>query len=146
MRYLAEPFILGALKRGRSVEQFLGPAGTPERPGVHWVEIRPAQGSYEVYLHAALDCEPLTGDLDSLPPLFDDEEEDFGLLLATTIEPLAAMRAAESQTGAALERWVNQSMAGDEYHDYVLAGRPATTPDDQPWPPPQSSAARSATS
>ncbi|MFJ6576210.1 hypothetical protein ACIQMY_09620 [Streptomyces sp. NPDC091368] len=145
MRSLAEPFILGALKRGRSVEQFLGPTGTPERPGVRWVEIRPSRGSYEVYLHTALDCEPLTGDLDSLPPLFDDEEEDFGLLLATTSEPLTAMHAAESQTGAALERWVNQSMAGDEYRDYVLAGRPATTPDDRPWPTPQSPAVRSAT-
>ncbi|MET7313474.1 hypothetical protein ABZS68_42540 [Streptomyces sp. NPDC005571] len=139
MRYLAEPFILGALKRGRSVEQFLGPSGSTDRLGIRWVEIRPAQGTCEVYLHTALDCEPLTGDLDSLPPLFDGEEEDFGLLLATTNEPLTALDAAETRTGAVRELWVNQSMAGDEYRDYVLAGRPATTPDDRPWPTPQPS-------
>ncbi|WP_369265166.1 hypothetical protein [Streptomyces sp. R35] len=139
MRYLAEPFILGALKRGRAVEQFLGPSGSAERPGICWVEIRPAQGTCEVYLHSALDCEPLTGDLDSLPPLFDSEEEDFGLLLATTNDPLAALNAAETSTGAVRERWVNQSMAGDEYCDYVLADRPAAAPDGRPWPSPQPS-------
>ncbi|MFJ7781033.1 hypothetical protein [Streptomyces yangpuensis] len=138
MRYLAELFILGALNRGRSVEQFLGPSGSPERLGIHWVEIRPVQGIYEVYLHAALDCEPLTRDLVSLPPLFEDEEEDFGLLLATTNAPLDGLDAAETRTGAVRERWVNQSMAGDEYYDYVLAGRPAIAPDGQPWPTPQS--------
>lgn len=136
VRHLAEPFILSALKRGRSVEQFLGPAGTPERPGIRWVEVRPVPGAYEVHLHTALDCEPLTGDLDALPPLFDDEEENLRLLLATTSDPLAALHAAESRTGATRARWVNQSMAGDEYRDYVLSGRPATTPDDQPWPTP----------
>ncbi|MFE2558596.1 hypothetical protein ACFXGT_21735 [Streptomyces sp. NPDC059352] len=133
MRYLAESFILGALQRGRSVEQFLGPSGSPERLGIQWVEIQPVRGTYEVYLHAALDCEPLTGDLVSLPPLFDSDEEDFGLLLATMNDPLAALDAAETPTGAVRNRWVNQSMAGDEYRDYVVAGRPAKAPDGQPW-------------
>ncbi|MFE2022995.1 hypothetical protein ACFW9O_33705 [Streptomyces sp. NPDC059499] len=139
MRYLAEPFILGVLNPGRSVEQFLGPSGSPEQLGVHWVEIRPVRGTYEVYLHAALDCEPLTRDLGSLPPLFEGEEEDFGLLLATMNAPLDALGATEIRTGAVRERWVNQSMAGDEYGDYVLAGRPAIAPDGQPWPTPKSS-------
>ncbi|MGW6949485.1 hypothetical protein [Streptomyces xanthophaeus] len=139
MRYLAEPFILGVLHRGRSVEQFLGPSGSPERLGVHWVEIRPVRGTYEVYLHAALGCEPLTRDLGSLPPLFEGEEEDFGLLLATTNAPPDALGAAEIRTGAVRKRWVNQSMAGDEYGDYVLVGRPAIAPDGQPWPTSKSS-------
>ncbi|MFC9245462.1 hypothetical protein ACFT7S_15985 [Streptomyces sp. NPDC057136] len=106
------------------------------RSGICWVEIRPRHGACEVYLHSALACEPLTGDLDALPPLFDSEEEDFGLLLATTTDPLAALDAAETSTGSVRERWVNQSMAGDEYRDYVLAGRPAAAPDGQPWPSP----------
>ncbi|MDD9375102.1 hypothetical protein M8Z33_00100 [Streptomyces sp. ZAF1911] len=139
MRYLAEPFILGALNRGRSVEQFLGPSGSPERLGIHWVEIRPVRGTYEVYLHAALDCEPLTSDLDSLAPLCEYEEEEFGVVVATTNASLEALDAAETRTGAVRDRWVNQSMAGDEYSDYVLAGRPAVTPDGQPWPTTQSS-------
>ncbi|MCM1972975.1 hypothetical protein [Streptomyces sp. G1] len=137
MRYLAEPFILRALARGRSVEQFLGPAGSPERRGIRWVELQPVRGTYEVYLHVALDCEPLVGDLDSLPPLFDSEEEDFGLLLSTENDPLAALDAAETQAGAVRERWVNQSMAGDEYRDYVVARRPAMAPDGRPWPVPR---------
>ncbi|MFE7332922.1 hypothetical protein ACFU8W_50645 [Streptomyces sp. NPDC057565] len=139
MRYLAEPFVLGALNRGRCVEQFLGPCESPKGLAIHWVEIRPVRGAYEVYLHAALDCEPPAGDLDTLPPLFEGEEEDFGILLATTHDPLDALDAAETRTGAVRERWVNQSMAGDEYCDYVLAGRPARTPDGQPWPAPESS-------
>jgi hypothetical protein len=138
MRYLAEPFILGALRRGRAVEQFLGPAGSPERLGIRYVEISPTNGALEVYLHTALDCEPLTLDLMVLPPLFDSEEEDLGLLLATTNEPLAALKAAEARTGAVRERWTNESMAGDEYGDYVLAGRPTHAPDGLPWPTPQS--------
>ncbi|MFE2985622.1 hypothetical protein [Streptomyces sp. NPDC059262] len=137
MRYLPDSFILSALKRGHAVEQFLGPAGSPERPGIYWVEIRPTGGTCEVYLHSALDCEPLTGDLDALPPLIDSEEEDFGLLLVTESDPIAALDAAESSTGSVRGRWVNQSMAGDEYRDYVLAGRPAAAPDGQPWPSPQ---------
>ncbi|MET8421650.1 hypothetical protein ACWD7C_32695 [Streptomyces sp. NPDC005134] len=139
MRYLAEPFLLGALKRGRSIEQFLGPSGTPDRLGVSYVEVRPAEGNYEIYLHAVLDTEPRTYDLDSLPALFDKDEEDFGLLVATTSDPAAALDAAADQTGAVRERWVNQSIAGDEYRDYVLAGRPSLAPDGRPWPTPPSS-------
>ncbi|MDJ0347558.1 hypothetical protein QMK19_40955 [Streptomyces sp. H10-C2] len=71
------------------------------------------------------------------PPLFDSEEEDFGHLLATMRDPLAALDAAEAWTGAVRDRWVNQFMAGDEYVDYVLAGRPALAPDGRPWPTPQ---------
>src|SRR4051794_14338424 len=114
MRYLAEPFIVAALRRGQAVEQVLGPAGSPERPGIQYVEIRPERGTYEVYLHAALDCGPFTRDVQVLPPLFDSEEEDFGRLVAVTQDPLAALAAAETGTGAARERWVNHSMASDE--------------------------------
>ncbi|MER6075355.1 hypothetical protein ABT187_42585 [Streptomyces sp. NPDC001817] len=134
MRYLAEPFILSALERGRAVEQFLGPARSPDRRGVSYVEVRPVESTYEVYLHSVLDTEPETYDLDSLPALFDTDEEDFGLLVATTNDPATALTAAADRTGAALERWVNQSMAGDEYRDYVHAGRPGQAPDGRPWP------------
>ncbi|MGW6484034.1 hypothetical protein ACWGDS_40425 [Streptomyces sp. NPDC055059] len=71
--------------------------------------------------------------MDALPPLIDSEEEDFGLLLVTESDPIAALDAAETSTGSVRGRWVNQSMAGDEYCDYVLAGCPAAAPDGQPW-------------
>ncbi|MFF1958237.1 hypothetical protein ACFVWX_14740 [Streptomyces sp. NPDC058220] len=135
MRYLTEPFAFGALKRGRAVEQFLGPAGNSDRPGVCYVEVRPTRGGYEAYFRAVLDSDPQTYDLDSLPPLLDDEEEDFGLLLATAADPASALEAAESRTGATRARWVNQGMADHEYQDYVQAGRPTdAAPDGHPWP------------
>ena len=140
MRYLAEPFIVGALRRGRAVEQFLGPVGSPGRPGVRYIEVRPARSAYEVYVHAVLDRDPPTFDLDSLPPLIDGDEECFGLLVAATDDPDTALAAAEASTGAVGERWVNHTMAGDEYRDYVLSGRPSEAPDGRPWPPPPDAA------
>ncbi len=53
--------------------------GSPERPGVRWVEVRPASGRYEVFLHTAQDvghpglhgpCRVPTADL--------DDGEEFG--------------------------------------------------------------------
>ncbi|MFF4542350.1 hypothetical protein [Streptomyces aureus] len=49
-------------------------------------------------------------------------------------DPLDALDAAEGRAGALRERWVNESMAGDEYGDYVLARRPEVAPDGRPWP------------
>ncbi|MCF2531659.1 hypothetical protein [Yinghuangia soli] len=139
MRYLAESFILSALGRGKSVEQFLGPVGTLDRPGVGYVEVRPAGHGYEAWLHRAIDADGATWDLTSLPPLAAEGnagEEDFGLHLLTATDPLDAVAAAEARTGAVRARWVNETKAGDEYRDYVLAGRPATAPDGAPWPSP----------
>ncbi|MDX2929345.1 hypothetical protein PV411_33090 [Streptomyces sp. NRRL_B-16638] len=127
MRYLVEPFIVGALRRGRSVEQFLGPVGSPERPGVRYTEVRTARTSYEVYVHAFEDVghEGFV-DLDVFPP-FDQEteEEDFGQLLGTAEDPQDALVLAEKLTGAVRGRWVNQGVVQDEYGDFVRAGRPS---------------------
>ncbi|WP_405668980.1 hypothetical protein OG379_40560 (plasmid) [Streptomyces sp. NBC_01166] len=102
MRYLAEPFIIGALRRGRSVEQFLGPVGSSERPGVRYAEVRAARTSYEVYVHAVEDVghESLL-DLEVFPPFDQDsEDEDFGQFLGTTEDPQDALVLAEECTGA----------------------------------------------
>ncbi len=37
MRYLTKTYVIGALKGGRPVEQFLGPVGAPGRLGVSYV-------------------------------------------------------------------------------------------------------------
>jgi hypothetical protein len=139
VRYLAEPFALGALRRGRSVEQFLGPAGSPERPGIRYVEVVPARNHYEIFLHTLEDVGHETfADLVEFPPLDrDDEEAEFGLLIATREDPLAALEAAEDATGAVRGKWVNTGLAQAEYCDYVAAGRPIkTAPDGDPWPVP----------
>ncbi|MFC9646608.1 hypothetical protein ACFTZF_50660 [Streptomyces mirabilis] len=140
MRYLAEAFALGALRRGQSVEQFLGPTGSPERPGIRYVEVRATTSRYEVLLHTVEDVGHETFmDLVEFPPLDpdNDEEEEFGRLVSITDDPLAALTAAEELTGAVRSRWVNTTMVQDEYSDFVEAGRPARhSPDGHPWPEP----------
>lgn len=87
MRYLAESFAPGALRRGRSVEQFLGPIHTAERLGVRYVEIRPKGGRYEIFLHVVEDVSHKTlTDLVEFPPLDQDDEEQGGFALNTIAE------------------------------------------------------------
>ena len=123
MRYLTEPFAVGALHRGRSIEQFLGPTGDPSVPAIRWVEIVPIPSGYKVVLHTSQDvggehfC-----DLVEFPPL--DPDEDLGQEIASTPGAHDALAEAHNHAEAARDRWVNQSMAGDEYLDYVRAGRP----------------------
>ncbi|MFD8790767.1 hypothetical protein [Streptomyces vinaceus] len=135
MRYLAEAFVLGALRRGRPVEQFLGPIHAAERLGVRYVEVRPQAGRYEIFLHTVEDVGHENFlDLAEFPPLDQDsEEEDFGRLATAAPDPLAALEAAENGTGAVRQRWVNATMAQDEYADFVRAGRPRhSSPDGTP--------------
>ncbi|MFC5674638.1 hypothetical protein [Streptomyces incanus] len=137
MRYLVEPFIVGALRRGRSVEQFLGPVGSPDRPGLRYAEVRAVRTSFEVYVHIVEDVGHETFlDLDEFPPFDQDaEEEEFGRLLGSTEEPQGALVLAEECTGAVRGRWVNQGVVQDEYLDFVRAGRPSgTSPDGHAWP------------
>lgn len=125
MRYLVEPFAIGALQRGRSIEQFLGAAGTLDAPGIRWVEIVPTSSGYKVVLHTSRDVggEQFC-DLVEFPPLDDSDEEDFGQEITTAPEAHDAMVAAQDSIGASPDRWVNQGIAGAEYRDYVGAGRP----------------------
>jgi hypothetical protein len=137
VRYLAESFVLEALRRGRSVEQFLGPCGSAERPGVRYVEVRATKGPLEVYLHTVEDVGSESFlDLGEFPPLDpDDEAGEFGRLLGTAEEPLAALVVAEERTGATRSRWVNENVVQDEYSDFVRAGRPwGASADGRPWP------------
>lgn len=125
VRYLTESFALAALRRGRTIEQFLGPAGRPDKPGIRWAEVRPAPAGYAVMLHTA---EDIGGeqfcDLAEFPALDPDGEEDFGQEIATVEDESQAMATAEASTGALPGRWVNAGIAQDEYLDFVLTGRP----------------------
>ncbi|MFI6899543.1 hypothetical protein ACIBM4_36170 [Streptomyces sp. NPDC050256] len=137
MRYLAESFFFGALRRGRSVEQFLGPCGSGVRPGVRYAEVRPTKTSYVVYLHAVEDIGSENFlDVGEFPPFdLDDEAGVFGWLLGTAEDPLAALVTAEQRTGAERGRWVNEDVVQDEYGDFVRAGRPSdASPDGHLWP------------
>jgi hypothetical protein len=129
VRYLGETFAVAALRRGRTIEQFLGQAGDSGTPGIRWAEIVPADDGYRVMLHTSRDVggEHLC-DLVEFPPLEESGEEDFGEQVAAAAEARDALDAARAAVGAAIGRWVNQGMAGDEYLDYVRAGRPRALP------------------
>jgi hypothetical protein len=73
-------------------------------------------------------------DLVEFPPLDpDDEEEECGRPIASADDALDALTGAESATGAVRGRWVNESVAQDEYGDFVRAGRPTdASPEGQP--------------
>ncbi|MFE4588778.1 hypothetical protein [Streptomyces laurentii] len=120
------------MRRGSTVEQFLGPVGSPGRPGVRYVEIRPRATSYEVYLHTCEDVGHETYmDLVEFPPFVqdvrdaEDAEEAFGELLGVTEDSYSALVLAEERTGAVRGRWVNEGLTQDEYRDFVRAGRPS---------------------
>ncbi|CAL9479305.1 hypothetical protein SUDANB106_03026 [Streptomyces sp. enrichment culture] len=123
MRYLTESFAVGALRRGQGIEQFLGAAGSGDVPAVSWVSIEPTRRGLAVTLHTVEDAggEDFC-DLLEFPPL--DPDEEFGQEIAVVEDPPKAMAIAEDRTGALREKWVNAGMAGDEYRDYVRAGRP----------------------
>ncbi|MFD7441578.1 hypothetical protein [Streptomyces sp. NPDC059909] len=125
MRYLVEQFAVGALRRGQGIEQFLGAAETSAAHGVRWVGIEPTKRGYVVTLHVVEDVgHEQFCDLLEFPPL--DPDDEFGFELAVTDDELAAMAEAESKTGALRDRWVNAGLAGDEYLDFVRAGRPTS--------------------
>jgi hypothetical protein len=129
VRYLGEVFAIGALHRGRSIEQFLGRAGDSGTLGIRWVEIVPCGEGYRVVVHASRDVGgEHFRDLVEFPPLNDSDEEDFGEEVAVTAGARDALDAAHAGAGAVIDRWVNQGIAQDEYLDYVRAGRPRTVP------------------
>ncbi|WP_409467276.1 hypothetical protein [Streptomyces sp. HC307] len=126
MRYLVEPLALAALRRGRSIEQFLGAAGTPKDPGIRWAELRPTAKGFALVVHVAQDIGGENFyDLVEFPSFEgEDGEEDFGRQIAVVDDALVALAIAEERIGAGRDRWVNQGTAGDEYRDYIRAGRP----------------------
>ena len=67
-------------------------------------------------------------DLVEFPPLADSGEEDFGGHIAVVSEARNALDAAHAGAGAVIDRRVNQAIAGDEYLDYMRAGRPGALP------------------
>ncbi|WP_327241509.1 hypothetical protein [Streptomyces sp. NBC_01320] len=102
MRYLAESFVLGALRRGRPVEQFLGPVYAAERLGVRYVEVRPKAGRFEIFLHTVEDVGHETFlDLVEFPRLDPDvEEEEFGRLVTAADDPSTFVVLTNCQIGS----------------------------------------------
>lgn len=123
MRFVAQTFLESTLRRGKSLEQFLGGAVLGNESAIRWLELRPASNSIEVWEFVAPDC----GNQEH----FDFYEflgvED-GNLAATLPSPSEALAFAQAHLGAKPERWVNQFVAQDEYRDFIHAGRPTSWP------------------
>ncbi|TVZ84843.1 hypothetical protein FB157_120110 [Streptomyces sp. BK340] len=92
---------------------------------MRYVEVCATKGPFEVYLHAVEDVGSESFlDLGEFPPFDpDDEASEFGLLLGTAEDPLAALQIAEQRAGAERGQWVNEGVVQDEYGDFVRAGR-----------------------
>jgi hypothetical protein len=127
VRHLTRDFALGALRRGKPIEQFLGPVEVDGVAGIRWVAVTPwSDGRLRVSLHTVGDPDDDSiGDLANLLSL-DPVDEDYvgeGRELGSVDEPPDAIELAQRETGAAPDRWVNAGVVGEEYGDFVRARR-----------------------
>lgn len=123
MRYVSSSFLDSTLRRGKSLEQFLGGLVQDSEHCIRWIEVRPAKGGIEVWSFVAPDY----GDEERLD-FYEFIGVDEGVLEATFEDSADALRYASEKLGAHPDRWVNQFVSQDEYLDFIRAGRPASWP------------------
>jgi hypothetical protein len=127
VRHLTYVFALGALHRGKEIEQFLGGIERDGRQGVRWIAISPDRSGVTVYLSEVVDAGTDTfHDVTEFPPL-DPDEESWGREIAVLATPEEALQVAVQELGADPGRWVNQGIVCDEYRDFRIA-RKAQSP------------------
>ena len=125
MRHLLAIDIPAALRRGESVEQFLG--RSPADAGhIRRVELRPSDGLIEVWVY---DVEDIGGeeylDLYDFPCVEPDGPDG---PVATFPDPQGAIAYASASLAIDPARWVNLGVVQSEYLDYIQAGRPFRWP------------------
>ncbi|GAA1786563.1 hypothetical protein GCM10009682_05870 [Luedemannella flava] len=122
MRYLTRQFALGALRRGKGIEQFLGGTEVNGERAVRWVAISPMNGQYRISLHTVQDLDDdRAGDLSEFLSL-DPADEVYvgeGRELGTSVDEEEAILLAERFASAAPDHWVNYAVAGEDYMDYI---------------------------
>lgn len=119
MRYVAPTFHEATLRRGNSLEQFLGGIVILDELHVAWVELRPVSSGIEVWRFVAPDL----GDEDMVDFYEFCDLEDRVMLGVFETPSLAIIQFASSALGASTERWANQFVIQDDYRDYVREGR-----------------------
>lgn len=125
MRYLPITDIPAAMRRGMSVEQFLG-RGSEDNAAIRHVELRPTKEAIELWVY----------DVEDIGSEDDLDLYDFPYLLpdgpagpvATFADPQDAIAYASASLAAAPSRWVNAGVAQSDYLDYIAAGRPLNWP------------------
>jgi hypothetical protein len=122
VRHLTPGFALGALRRGATIEQFLGPVFKNGVWGVRWIEIRPQPTGFEIVLYEVADIGLDYPDFER-SPLVDVGEEYFGDVVGVAGDETEALAMA-ARHGTLDHRWVNQFVVREEYADFINAGRP----------------------
>nr|CAP48879.1 putative integron gene cassette protein [uncultured bacterium] len=122
MRNILAIDIPAILRRGKSVEQFIG--RSPDFAGhIRIIELRPSQESIEVWVY---DFEDIGTEnfLDLYEfPFADQDRADNPA--ATFSNPESALSFAAESFAADSARWVNSGVSESEYLDYIRAGRPS---------------------
>jgi hypothetical protein len=90
MRYLSTGFAIGSLRRGRSIEQFLGGHEVNGLSGVRWIDIWPISNGYKVAVHEVMDIDEIA-DMYEFPPRVKHDEEYLGQIVGTVDGELEAM-------------------------------------------------------
>ncbi|MGW6848640.1 hypothetical protein ACWGCK_07745 [Streptomyces virginiae] len=123
MRHLTRSFAVGALHRGRQVEQFLGGFEHEGRQALRWIALGPDRQGITIFLSEVEDAGTTTySAIDNFPPI-DPDDETWGKVIATKSTPEEALDLAESELGARPDRWVNEAVVCSEYHDYKMAAQ-----------------------
>ena len=121
MRHLPATDIQSTLRRGKSVEQFMG--RSPANPNyIRHIELRPSSDLVEVWVYDVED----QGSEEWLD-LYDFNELEKGeadLPAAAFEDADAAIAHAQEALSANPSRWVNLGIAQSEYLDYIRSGRP----------------------
>ncbi|MET7727321.1 hypothetical protein [Streptomyces mirabilis] len=118
MRHLTPVFALGALHRGKQIEQFLGGIERDGRRGLRWITVSPGRAGVTVYLSEVEGVGTDTfRDITEFPPL-DPEDEGWGKEIGTVASPEEALHLAARELGADPAHWVKQGIVCDEYHDF----------------------------
>jgi len=126
MRYVIPSFQESTLRRGKSLEQFLGGLQRGDARAIKWLELRPFQNQVEVWSFEA----PDVGDAE-FTDVYEFGADDIENPVATFANAADALHFAHNVLSALPSRWVNVTVVGDEYADFVAAGRPSH------WPPVQ---------
>ncbi|MFJ9871397.1 hypothetical protein [Streptomyces sp. NPDC101165] len=120
MRHLTHACAIGALHRGKQVEQFLGDIQDEDQHGIRWISLTPSSEGIGIYLHEVQDIgTDAFWDITEFPPP-DPDEEDFGEA-AIVPTPAEALEHGERDFGADPAKWVNQGIACSEYLDHRTA-------------------------
>lgn len=129
MRHLTPAFALGALHRGKQIDQFLGEVDRAGRRGLCWIAISPGRTGVTIDLSEVEDAGTDTFyDVSEFPPQ-DPIDETWGKEIANALTPEEALIRGCSEPGVNPDCWVSQGIVCDEYRDFRIAirdERPAT--------------------